>query len=92
MEEISLLYNNKKFCLKMRPETKHPKELKELKGTSLAKRRKEVIMQTFPCFMQSVPTCERKSGNALKGRIYGSPKCRTTASTSGFRKVCRRAL
>jgi ligand-binding sensor protein len=22
MEEISLLYNNKKFCLKMRPETK----------------------------------------------------------------------
>ena len=39
----------------MRPETKHPKELKELKGTSLAKRRKEVIMQTFPCFMEKRP-------------------------------------
>ena len=45
----------------MRPEIKHPKELKELKGTSLAKRRKEVIMQTFPCFMQSVPMFEKKS-------------------------------
>ncbi len=32
MEEISLLYNNKKFCLKIGVRNKHPKELKELKG------------------------------------------------------------
>ena len=73
MEEISLLYNNKKFCLKIRQETKHPKELKELKGTTLTKRRKEVIMQTFPCFMQSVPMFERKGGNALKRESFKAP-------------------
>jgi hypothetical protein len=39
---------------------KHPKELKELKETTLTKRRKEVIIQTFPSFMQSVPMFERK--------------------------------
>ena len=50
----------------MRPEIKHPKELKELKETTLTKRRKEVIMQTFPRFMQSVPMFERKGLNALK--------------------------
>ena len=73
MEKISLLYNNKKFCLKIRQETKHPKELKELKGTTLTKRRKEVIMQTFPCFMQSVPMFERKGGNALKRESFKAP-------------------
>ena len=57
----------------MRPEIKHPKELKELKETTLTKRRKEVIMQTFPCFMQSVPTFERKSGNALKRESFKAP-------------------
>lgn len=57
----------------MRPETKHPKELKELKETTPTKRRKEVIMQTFPCFMQSVPTFERKGRNALKRESFKAP-------------------
>ena len=74
MEEISLLYNNKKILLEDRARNKHPKELKELKGTSLAKRRKEVIMQTFPCFMQSVPMFERKSGNALQRESLRLPQ------------------
>ena len=58
----------------MRPEIKHPKELKELKETTLTKRRKEVIMQTFPCFMQSIPTFERKGGNALKRESLRLPQ------------------
>jgi hypothetical protein len=40
--------------------------LKELKGTPLSMRRKEVFRQAFPCFMPNVSMFGGKDGNALK--------------------------
>jgi hypothetical protein len=47
--------------------------LKELKGTPLSMRQKEVFRQAFPCFMPNVSMFGGKDGNALKRESFKAP-------------------